>query len=87
MDDFDPSERGRGLRRARIGAALCNELWLFGPRVSDGMRGEMEGTLGNGGSVCDYTAIEGFTPNNGHRLPTRTIFPPYEHDDRDPGEF
>lgn len=44
MDDSDERERSRGLAngRAVLRSGLVDYLWLYGPQISRGMRGEME---------------------------------------------
>jgi hypothetical protein len=41
MDDEDKGEREMGLRFALILLAKCDELWVFGERVSEGMSREI----------------------------------------------
>ncbi len=41
MDDEDKGEREMGLRFALILLAKCDELWMFGERVSEGMSKEI----------------------------------------------
>ncbi|WP_303678443.1 DUF4406 domain-containing protein [Dehalococcoides mccartyi] len=41
MDDGDKAQRDLGLRFALILLGKCDELWVFGETVSDGMRREI----------------------------------------------
>jgi hypothetical protein len=41
MDDADPKQRELGLRFALILLGKCDELWVFGERVSEGMKAEI----------------------------------------------
>jgi hypothetical protein len=41
MDDGDKEERALGLKFALILLGKCDELWVFGERVSDGMSREI----------------------------------------------
>jgi hypothetical protein len=41
MDDSDESERALGLSFALVLLCKCKEVWVFGPRVSPGMRAEV----------------------------------------------
>jgi hypothetical protein len=40
LDDSDPDERDRGMRLGLAQLAECDEIWLCGERVSEGMEGE-----------------------------------------------
>lgn len=40
LDDSDPEERERGIRLDLAQLAECDEIWLCGERVSEGMEGE-----------------------------------------------
>lgn len=42
MDDSDPAERELALHFGRVLLDKCAEVWVFGARVSEGMRGEIE---------------------------------------------
>lgn len=42
MDDSDPAERQLAIRFALVLLDKCSEVWVFGDRVSEGMRGEIE---------------------------------------------
>ena len=42
MDDSDPAERALALRFAQVLLDKCSEVWVFGGRVSEGMRAEIE---------------------------------------------
>lgn len=41
MDDFDKENRELGLSFALTILARCDEVWVFGGRISDGMAGEI----------------------------------------------
>ncbi|GHV35022.1 hypothetical protein FACS18949_12160 [Clostridia bacterium] len=41
LDDSDPAERKLGLELGLVMLRDCSELWVFGERVSEGMRGEI----------------------------------------------
>lgn len=41
MDDGDKSQREMGLRFAQILLGKCDELWVFGEKVTDGMSREI----------------------------------------------
>ena len=41
MDDADPEQRALGLRFALILLGKCDELWVFGNRISNGMAREI----------------------------------------------
>lgn len=42
LDDDDPQERRLGLDMGLELLKLCSELWVFGNRLSEGMKGEIE---------------------------------------------
>ena len=42
LRDEIPEEREAGLRAGLAFLALCEELWVFGSRISAGMKGEIE---------------------------------------------
>ncbi len=42
MDDTDKSEREQGLSFALILLGKCDELWVFGDTISEGMSAEIE---------------------------------------------
>lgn len=44
MDDSDPVQRARGIRNDKeiLSRGIVDELWLFGDRISPGMRDEMK---------------------------------------------
>jgi len=50
-DDSDPAQRERGLRRDEAVAARCDEIWLVGARLSDGMKRELAAAQGAGARV------------------------------------
>ena len=47
FDDTKPEERKMGLEYGIDLLKSCNEVWVFGDRVSDGMRGEIEHAIEN----------------------------------------
>ena len=42
LDDTRPMERELGMQFGRILMARCSELWVFGERISDGMKAEIK---------------------------------------------
>ncbi len=42
MNDLDKEEREKGLRYGLSALRGCAEIWVFGKRLSDGMRAEVE---------------------------------------------
>ena len=42
LDDSIPAERNIGLAAAKMWVSLCEEMWVFGPYISEGMSGEIE---------------------------------------------
>ena len=42
MDDEEPSEQRLALRMNLILLDRCEELWIFGPKISEGMKLEIE---------------------------------------------
>jgi hypothetical protein len=42
MDDGDPTQRELGLSFASVLLGKCAELWVFGERISEGMRLEID---------------------------------------------
>lgn len=43
LDDGIPEERALGLKLSReLLAKVCSEIWVFGDRISEGMRAEIE---------------------------------------------
>ncbi|GHV17367.1 hypothetical protein FACS189425_03460 [Clostridia bacterium] len=41
LDDSDPAERKLGLELGLILLRACSEMWIYGERISEGMRGEI----------------------------------------------
>jgi hypothetical protein len=41
LDDTDLRQRARGIDLALKYLQACDELWAFGPRISEGMKGEI----------------------------------------------
>lgn len=41
LDEYNPSDRARGLRMGLELLAACDELWVFGPTISSGMAAEI----------------------------------------------
>jgi hypothetical protein len=54
-DDADPAAREQGLKRCLANVEGCHELWLVGPRISDGMARERQHAKAFGLKVVDYT--------------------------------
>lgn len=54
-DDADPEQRRAGLERCKAVVAKCDELWLCGPRVSEGMAIECEAAMAAGVVMIDRT--------------------------------
>ena len=42
LDDNDPAEREAGIRAGLELIKHCNEIWVFGKEITDGMRQEIE---------------------------------------------
>lgn len=42
LEDDNPDERAAGMRMGKEMLRYCRELWIFGSRVSEGMRAEIE---------------------------------------------
>lgn len=42
LDDARPLERELGMQFGRVLMARCSELWVFGKRISDGMKAEIK---------------------------------------------
>lgn len=42
LDEFNPSHRNNGLELAQEVLKRCDELWVFGDRISEGMKAEIE---------------------------------------------
>lgn len=59
LDDSDPTERGRGIQFGLSLLRLCEEIWVFGDVISEGMRMEIGYAKGEGkvikyvGTGCD----------------------------------
>lgn len=49
LDDNNPEERGLGMGAGRFLLLHCDEMWIFGPRISEGMVSEMK--------LCEHVAI------------------------------
>lgn len=56
-DDADPAARARGLRACCAVVEKCDELWLVGGRISDGMARERNTALVEMVTVRDLTAM------------------------------
>ena len=54
-DDDNPEHRAAGLQRDLAVLGRCDELWLVGPRISDGMRLEARRAIELGIPVYDLT--------------------------------
>lgn len=48
LNDDNPKERERGKAMGLKLLDLCAELWVFGPKISDGMKAEIERARKNG---------------------------------------
>lgn len=46
MDESNPNERQAGLRMARKLLTMCDEMWVFGDRISQGMAAEIAEAAG-----------------------------------------
>lgn len=55
FDDADPGQRERGLQRCLEVISRCDELWLTGPLVSEGMQRERDFAEAFGIRVVDMT--------------------------------
>lgn len=56
-NDSNPVERIKGMERARASAARCDELWLVGGAISEGMALEVGVMNSLGRPVIDLTMI------------------------------
>ena len=56
MDDTNPKERDLALRFGTILMDKCDEVWIFGNRLSLGMRSEYERALRKGYRIRFFTA-------------------------------
>lgn len=54
-DDADPEQRRLGLERCMAVVAKCDQIWLCGPRVSEGMALERDAAMAAGVVVIDRT--------------------------------
>jgi hypothetical protein len=57
LNDLIPEERKRGIKNdvALLKAGFINELWLYGPKISHGMKCEIELAIANNISVFAKT--------------------------------
>lgn len=57
LDDSNPIERQRGIDNdtAILKSGLINEMWLYGDRISNGMRAEIELAKSMGMPVCSMS--------------------------------
>lgn len=55
MDDSDPAQRKAGLRFALILLTKCDELWVFGKLITEGMNAEITKALYKGIPVKFYS--------------------------------
>lgn len=55
LDDDDPTERLAGMAVSSRVVRLCDELWLCGERISEGMQQESELAKARGTPVVDLT--------------------------------
>ena len=60
LDDSDPAERQLGLEMGLAALSHCDELWMFGDRISAGMSAEMREAkrLGIPGRRMEITQTE-----------------------------
>lgn len=56
-DDSNPEERAYGFEMNQCVISRCDELWMVGPRLSNGMLEERAVIEANGGSVTDFTGM------------------------------
>lgn len=42
LDDDDPDQRALGMAMGEAALRNCHELWFLGPRISEGMQGEID---------------------------------------------
>ena len=56
MDDTNPKERDLALRFGIILMDRCDEIWIFGNRLSSGMRAEYDRALRKGYHIRYFTA-------------------------------
>lgn len=62
-DDSKPEERAAGLERCKAQVERCDEMWLCGGRVSDGMEVERRHAMRHGLTVVDITAMGKVPPD------------------------
>ena len=56
-DDANPEERTQGLERCKAAIERCDEIYLVGGRVSNGMEIERRHAMRHGLTVIDITAM------------------------------
>jgi len=56
-DDADPKQRAAGLERDKAVLERCDELWLVGPRISNGMAIERAHAEEKGLRIRDLTTL------------------------------
>jgi len=57
-DDDNPDERRAAMERDLAVIEKCDEIWLVGPRISDGMRHELSHAIAHGKRWRDFTVME-----------------------------
>ena len=61
-DDANPEERTQGLERCKAAIERCDEIYLVGGRVSNGMEIERRHAMRHGLTVIDITAMGKYPP-------------------------
>lgn len=67
---YDEEHRAMGMMRNLAQVELCSELWLCGPRISNGMLTEAIHAREKGLVIRDFTPIEGSEVRAIDMLPT-----------------
>jgi hypothetical protein len=58
LDDDVPEEREHGIRLDILQLLACDEFWLCGPRVSEGMQAELREAVRAGLAVRAYATVD-----------------------------
>ena len=58
LDDKDPKERELGMKAGRSLLWLCDELWIFGDEITEGMRAEIKFCMHLGIRICNIRENE-----------------------------
>ena len=81
FDDADEAQRMAGLRRGCAVVVRCDEIWLVGGRVSNGMRVELEAAAMTKVKVVDLTRLGEEPPvawkNVGYHIMNRVVYGSY----------